>query len=306
MEIFQDAISMRTWSRCQRSTGHRIAFVPTMGYLHDGHLSLVRAASEHGDRVVASIYVNPTQFAPHEDFDVYPRDTEGDLEKLRKLGCHAVFMPRELYENGKEHHLAWVTVSDLQSPLCGRSRPTFFRGVATVVAKLFNIVEPDVAVFGRKDYQQWRIISAMVADLNFDIDVIGMPIVREADGLAMSSRNAMLSPDARARAVALPQSLARVEEMVRRNGIRDVDTLIGVVRTQIEAAGGKVDYAEFVCAEHLTSPPPPHGKWLVAVAAHFGAVRLIDNREIDVHLVQGSDRPTPNERSALESGPVST
>ncbi|GJN22637.1 hypothetical protein PR202_gb10222 [Eleusine coracana subsp. coracana] len=217
-EVIRDKAAMRAWSRRRRAEGKTVAFVPTMGFLHEGHLSLVSAAAAAcagPAAIVVSIYVNPSQFAPTEDLATYPSDFAGDLRKLAATGVvAAVFSPPDLYfrgsarrpadasgngaiscldEAGGDGHETWIRVEQLEKGLCGSSRPVFFRGVATVVAKLFNIVEPDIAVFGKKDYQQWRIICRMVRDLDFAIEIIGSEIVREADGLAMSSRNVHLS-----------------------------------------------------------------------------------------------------------------
>ncbi|GBF96254.1 hypothetical protein Rsub_08799 [Raphidocelis subcapitata] len=289
---------MRAWSRAQKKKGKTIGFVPTMGYLHEGHISLVSAARERADVVVASIYVNPTQFSANEDFDVYPRDPEADRRKLLEAGCSVVFEPESLYhivegaddgsnvvgrESGHpDAHETFVQVEKLQLPLCGGSRPHFFRGVATIVAKLFHIVEPDVAVFGRKDYQQWRVITRMVRDLDFPIEIVGMPIAREADGLAMSSRNARLSAESRAACLAIPRAVKWAEAEVGR-GAGDAGALASEVAARIEAAGGKVDYVELRHAEHLQPVTDLRAQpTLLAVAAHFpardrGTVRLIDN-----------------------------
>ena len=281
MQRFTEISKMRQWSRDQRRKELSIGFVPTMGYLHEGHLSLVDEARRKADIVVASIYVNPTQFAPHEDFDVYPRDTEGDIAKLQARGCHAVFMPANLYGGPKGAH-TWVEPGPKAEGLCGASRPTFFRGVATVVSKLFNIVEPDIAVFGKKDFQQWRVISAMVEDLNIPIEIVGMPIVREEDGLALSSRNVRLSPDERRRALALPQSLDQAALSVAQ-GLREVATLREGLEHSLEASGGQVDYVALVDAETLRPLEGRlEGNLLVALAVNYGDVRLIDNREIPV------------------------
>ena len=245
-----------------------------MGCLHEGHLSLVREARAHADCVVVSVYVNPTQFAPHEDFDSYPRDLDGDRSKLQEAGCDVVFEPSDLYPHGDND--VWVRAETLELPLCGVSRPHFFTGVATVVTKLFNIVEPDVAVFGKKDYQQWRIISRMVRDLDFPITIIGMPIVREADGLAMSSRNARLTPDARAKAPVIYEALQVAERAVE-GGARSPVPLLHNLIVAITATGGVVDYAEIVDAETLVPVDTIARQALLAVAVSFGSVRLIDN-----------------------------
>ncbi|KAG2501049.1 hypothetical protein HYH03_000868 [Edaphochlamys debaryana] len=299
LPVFTTAADMRNWVRKQKKSGRKVALVPTMGYLHDAHLSLVKAALEKADVVVASIYVNPTQFAAHEDFDVYPRNADEDRAKLKAVGAHAVFEPESLYVQvpgaseganvvGREthhpdSHETYVTVERLQKPLCGGSRPHFFRGVCTVVTKLFHICEPDVAVFGRKDYQQFRVISRMVRDLDFPIEVVGVPIGREADGLAMSSRNARLSPESREKALCLSRGLAWAEKAAAEGSVSDSAAVQAHVRGLIEEAGGKVDYVELLHAINLgpvtdlSSQPV-----LLALAVHFpakdvGTVRLIDN-----------------------------
>ncbi|EFJ49482.1 hypothetical protein VOLCADRAFT_89713 [Volvox carteri f. nagariensis] len=289
LPVFTTAADMRAWVRKQKKSGRKVALVPTMGYLHEGHLSLVKAAKEKADVVVASIYVNPTQFAAHEDFDVYPRNPAEDRDKLAAAGCHAVFEPDSLYVSvpgadgessnvvGRESghpgsHETFVTVERLQRPLCGGSRPHFFRGVCTVVTKLFHICEPDVAVFGRKDYQQWRVICRMVRDLDFPVEVVGMPICREPDGLAMSSRNARLSPESRERALCISRGLAWAEKAVAEGAVSEPADVAAQLRGRIEEAGGTVDYVELLHAHHLspisdlTSQPV-----LLAVAAHFPA-----------------------------------
>ena len=279
MERFTDAKTMRDWSRAQRRGGARIAFVPTMGYLHEGHLSLIDEARRRAELVIASIYVNPTQFAPHEDFDVYPRDTSGDLAKLEARGCHAVFMPSELYQGAPGTH-TWIEPGPRANGLCGASRPGFFRGVTTVVSKLFHIVEPDIAVFGKKDYQQWRVISAMVSDLDMPVEVIGMPIVREDDGLALSSRNVRLSSDARQRALALVQCLEWAAQRVAK-GERRSAWLASTVRERLVASGGHVDYIALVDPGTLDEVEAEiTGEILMALAVTYDDVRLIDNRVI--------------------------
>ena len=273
---------MRAWTRARRARGETIAFVPTMGYLHAGHLSLLHAARDLADHVVASVYVNPGQFAPHEDFETYPRDTESDLVSLKNAGCSAVFTPVSLYgPEGIEGHKTWLEVSELSAPLCGVSRPDFFRGVATVVVKLFHIVEPDIAVFGDKDFQQRRIIERMVADLDMAIQIVGSPIVRELDGLAMSSRNVRLSDEDRLRARVVPESLDLAERLIG-SGERDAAQICLQMCGLIEAAGGQVDYAALVDPSSLEVQERVVGAVRAAVAVQFGDVRLIDNRAIDV------------------------
>lgn len=302
MDVIRDKKAMRRWSRSRRAAGERIGFVPTMGYLHEGHLSLLRAARERADVVVASIYVNPTQFAPSEDFEAYPRDEVGDLALLRDEGVHAAFCPRDLYagaspatsaqpdadSSGSERagagrgelpHETWVDVTDLAQPLCGASRPGFFRGVATVVTKLFHVVEPDVAVFGKKDYQQWRVIERMCHDLDLPVEIVGMPTVREADGLAMSARNVRLSERDRKRALAVPETLELAERAIV-DGERDAARLRGRMEEHLGEAGLRVDYTELVDRYTLESLAQLDRPALAAVAAYVGDVRLIDNREL--------------------------
>lgn len=282
MVVHESVEPMRAWSDEAHRLGESIAFVPTMGFLHAGHLSLVAEARQRGDRVVASIYVNPTQFAEGEDLDVYPRDLEGDLEKLQAAGCDAVFAPTDLYVrqgSGEPPHETYVEVTELQKPLCGASRPIFFRGVATIVTKLFNIVRPDVAVFGRKDYQQWRLLHRMARDLDMGIEVVGMPIIREADGLAMSSRNALLEPQHRRKAPAIFRALS---EAVATVAAGDVDgrKILATIVNRIEGAGGVIDYVTLSDALTLHQVQTIDRPCVVAVAALFGAVRLIDNIEL--------------------------
>jgi len=248
-----------------------------MGYLHEGHLSLMRIAAQRCDSVVASIFVNPTQFGPDEDLDRYPRDEEGDLAKCRGVGVSAVFLPpvEEMYPPGAQ---TFVTVERVSRGLCGASRPIHFRGVATVVSLLFNIVEPDLAVFGDKDYQQLRVIQQMVSDLRFPIEIVGGPIARESDGLAMSSRNAYLTPDQRVQAPALNRALRWAAAEVAA-GRADSDALRAGIRARIERQPlARVDYVEVVDAATVE---PAEGRLeapaRAAVAVHFGATRLIDN-----------------------------
>ena len=243
--------------------------MPTMGYLHEGHLSLIEAARRKGaDEIVVSVFVNPVQFCPGEDFEKYPRDERADLAKCRAAGATAVFFPTpaNMY---LDRHSVYVVEEDLSRGLCGARRPGHFRGVCTVVAKLFNIVHPDFAVFGQKDYQQAQVIRRMVRDLNFDLQVVVAPIVREPSGLAMSSRNTYLSDDERRRAVAISATLAGV-----RSG--KIKTLSAAAKA-IEKAGLKVDYVECVDAETLEPRRKIAKGCCVLVAAFCGKTRLIDN-----------------------------
>mmetsp|Transcript_20947 Transcript_20947/g.71394 ORF Transcript_20947/g.71394 Transcript_20947/m.71394 type:complete len:286 (-) Transcript_20947:778-1635(-) len=285
MEVLRTKDAMRSWSAARRAEGKTVGFVPTMGYLHGGHLSLVRGARERCDCVVVSLYVNPSQFAPHEDLDVYPRDPEGDRAKLEGL-ADAVFEPESLYEDG---HETYVQVERMQVGLCGVSRPHFFRGVATVVAKLLNVVRPHTAVFGRKDYQQLQVVRRMVRDLDLDVDVVGLPLVREGDGLAMSSRNVRLSPAERQSALCISRSLLAAKAGAEGGGQRGAARHVAAVKEAIAAAGGEVDYVEAV---HPSSLAPleevgPDGL-VIAVAARFGSVRLLDNVEIGVPVPGGA------------------
>lgn len=259
------------WSR----SGQKIALVPTMGALHEGHLSLVEIAKKVGDRTVVSIFVNPTQFAPNEDFDSYPRDHDSDLHKLAGLGVDLVFVPArsEVYP---EDFSTQVTVSGLTEPLCGASRPHFFGGVATIVAKLFNQCRPDIAIFGEKDYQQLLVIRRMARDLDMNVDVLGGPIVREADGLAMSSRNAYLSADERGNAPELFRTLSDIAENIAGGSAIEAQVSDGLMR--LERAGFQVDYLEVRDGETLSpvserAEPPAR----VFGAAFLGKTRLIDN-----------------------------
>jgi len=267
---------MQALARDWRRQAKRIGLVPTMGYLHAGHLSLVRVAREHQAAVVVvSIFVNPTQFGPAEDLATYPRDFERDSALCREAGVEAIFhpAPAEMYA---PDFSTWVTEEKLSGPLCGASRPGHFRGVATVVAKLFNAVLPDVAVFGRKDAQQALVIQRLVRDLNFPVEIVVAPTVREADGLAMSSRNVHLSADERRRAAAITRGL-RKAEAVYAGGEQRAAALCGLVRAEIEAAGGRIDYVELRSRQTLQALPLVTDPGVLAVAAFFGKTRLIDN-----------------------------
>lgn len=263
-----------------RRQGQTIALVPTMGFLHHGHLSLVREAARRADRVVVSIFVNPTQFGPNEDLSTYPRDPEGDLAKLRAEGVEAVFMPdvEEMYGARGD---TFVEVPGLSGVLQGALRPGHFRGVSTVVTKLFNIVQPDVAVFGEKDFQQLAIIRQMVRDLDMPLQIIGHPTVREADGLAMSSRNVRLSPEDRAQAPALNQALTAAEKLAPAKP--EIAALEAVIRTVLaDAPRGKVESVDIRDASSLAPLSGPlEGAAVVLLAVRFGSVLLIDQRIIN-------------------------
>ncbi len=260
-----------------RRDGAGIALVPTMGNLHAAHLSLVKEAQRRAQRVVVSTFVNPLQFGPDEDYARYPRTPGADRQKLADLGVDAWFSPSvaEMYPRGLEA-AAFVEVPMLSRILCGAFRPGHFRGVATVVAKLFNLVQPDVAVFGEKDYQQLLIIQQMAADLNFPVEIVGVPIVREADGLAMSSRNRYLSKEERARAPRLYQALGEVREAIL-GGERDFKALAEQQMVRLTEAGFKPDYFEIRRAKDLSEPDPDDRPLRILTAAWLGQTRLIDN-----------------------------
>ena len=277
MQVIKTIREMQKWSMDRKKAGKTVAVVPTMGFLHEGHLSLIDAARANGaDAVVVTLFVNPIQFAPNEDFDSYPRDFEHDAALLREKNVDAVFAPAvsEMYPAPVT---CMVIENKLSKGLCAKTRPTHFNGVTTVVAKLFNATLPDIAVFGQKDAQQARVLKRMVRDLNFPIRMVVAPIVREADGLAKSSRNKYLSEDERARALVLSRSLLAAKEMAEK-GEKDLAKLTDFIRKEIEAQGGKVDYVEAIDSEELEPVTVRDGKpVMIALAAYFGTTRLIDN-----------------------------
>ncbi len=276
MRICNTIEDMRAACRAARCGGKRLGFVPTMGALHEGHLSLVRAARASCDVVAVSIFVNPAQFGPNEDLAKYPRDFERDRDLLEKVGVELLFAPsvEEMYPAGA---VTWVTVEELSGKLDGRSRPVHFSGVTTVVAKLFHIVEPDAAFFGQKDAAQVAIVRRMVRDLKFPVEIVACPIVREADGLAMSSRNAYLDGAQRRQALVLHRALVRVKELWEA-GEREAEELVAAGREEV--AGEKsvrLDYFEIVDPDSLDPVGDVADGALVAVAAFVGPTRLIDN-----------------------------
>ncbi|MFN3354616.1 MAG: pantoate--beta-alanine ligase [Pseudomonas sp.] len=260
-----------------RKAGKRIGFVPTMGNLHSGHATLVSKAVQQADFVVASIFVNPLQFGAGEDLDKYPRTLAADQEKLLQAGCNLLFAPtvEEMYPGGMTGQTR-VSVPQLSEGLCGASRPGHFEGVATVVSKLFNMVQPDIAVFGQKDYQQLAVIRAMVRDLNMPIQIIGEPTVRAEDGLALSSRNGFLSEEQRAIAPVLFRSLSQIAAAIK-SGNHDFAALRAEQVQQIEAAGLRLDYLEVRQGVHLRPAMPEDQDIVILVAAFLGTTRLIDN-----------------------------
>ena len=282
MDLIQTAGAMQALAEKERRHGRRLALVPTMGALHRGHLALVEEARQHADHVAVSIFVNPTQFGLGEDFERYPRALEKDLEKLETVGgVDVVFAPsvEEMYPGGPGVGRASVEVERLAEHLCGRYRPGHFRGVTTVVTKLFHLGRPHVAVFGLKDAQQFLILRRMVEDLHFGIRLVGVPIMREADGLALSSRNVYLSPTERAQAVALSEAATAAREGIR-GGEQGVEALVETMLQRLaQADAARVEYAEIV--DQATLQPlkriEPGQDVLAAVAVYFGPTRLIDN-----------------------------
>ena len=274
MKIVQHVKDMQDLSRQLDREGRSIAFIPTMGFLHEGHLSLIRHGFSICDTVVVSIFVNPTQFNEGSDFSGYPRKMDEDVRMLEEEGVHVLFSPSEdeIYPKGFQTE---IEVRDLSKGLCGDSRPGHFKGVATVVAKLLNIVRPRVAIFGEKDYQQLALIKRMVKDLNFDTEIAGMPLVREKDGLAMSSRNARLSDRERAQALSISRGLKAAEELFR-NGARSAGEVIREALGEIDA-GVQVEYLEMRDTERLRPMEMIEGEALLAIAARVGNTRLIDN-----------------------------
>ena len=277
MKILQKIEEVKREIRRIKQKGKKIGFVPTMGYLHQGHLSLIKKAGEECDYIVVSIFVNPTQFGPREDYRRYPRDLKRDFSILKKENVNLVFVPgvKEMYPEGFK---TWVIVEDFSERLEGKFRPGHFRGVCTVVLKLFNIVEPDRAYFGWKDAQQLIIIKKMVKDLNISVDVIGCPTVREKDGLAASSRNTYLSLEERKKALCLYKSLQKIKEMVEFESIKDTDILLREGRKIIERTKGvELQYLEAVDLKSLNPVKKIKKGVMVVGAIKIGKVRLIDN-----------------------------
>ncbi len=276
MLVLKTAEEMQRWALRRRAEGVRLGLVPTMGYLHAGHLSLIAEARKHADDVVVSIFVNPVQFCPGEDFEKYPRDEARDLAKCEAAGAAAVFLPTPATMYAPDASV-FITEERLGKGLCGARRPGHFRGVCTVVAKLFNLALPHVAVFGQKDYQQAAIIRRMARDLNFPIRIVVAPIAREPDGLALSSRNVYLSPEERRNALGLSRALAAAAEAVA-GGPCQADDVRRRMSAVLEAHALKVDYAEIVDAETLEPAAEARCGQVALVAAYCGKTRLIDNR----------------------------
>lgn len=276
MEIIKSVRKMQEFSESMRNSGKKIAFVPTMGYFHRGHLSLMEEGKKLGNCLVISIYVNPTQFGPEEDLEKYPRDFEQDRKLSEDVGVDVIFYPpnNEMYP---EHYQTYVDVEGVTRNLCGLSRPGHFRGVTTICAKLFNIVKPHVTVFGKKDFQQLTAIKRMVTDLNMDLEVIGMPTVREADGLAMSSRNTYLKEEERASALSLSRSLKLAKELYE-DGEKNAGKIIDEAKKFIEGhPHTKIDYVKICDTGTMEDVEYLENEAVIALAVRVGKARLIDN-----------------------------
>ncbi|MDH5762000.1 MAG: pantoate--beta-alanine ligase [Nitrospinota bacterium] len=276
MKTLKTLSEMKAWSREAHQDGKTIGLVPTMGYLHEGHLSLVRKSISTCDRTVVSIFVNPRQFGPNEDLDAYPRDEESDRSKLDQLGVDALFLPTadEMYPEGFQ---TYVHVEEITDKLCGKSRRELFRGVTTIVLKLFHLVQPHSAFFGEKDRQQLEVIRKMVDDLNLDIEIVGLPIIRELDGLALSSRNQYLGEAERETAKSLHEALQQAQQLVAQ-GESSAETLRSRMRSIIEREGqAQVDYISVCDPKRFEELEEVRGKAMIALAVHVGKARLIDN-----------------------------
>ncbi len=282
MEVIKEPSAIQQLTLKLRSCSKITSLVPTMGYFHEGHLSLMRWARENSDVVFVSLFVNPTQFGPKEDFSRYPRNFERDKDLAKEIGVDYLFAPakEDIY---KEDHATWVGVPKLSQYLCGKSRPGHFQGVCTIVLKLFNLINPHIAVFGEKDYQQLVIIKKMVEDLNVPVKVVGRPIVREMDGLAMSSRNTYLTPSQRKEASNIYKGLLKAREWVK-NGLRDSDTIISrLTECYMEhIPSGEIDYIDIVNPQTLVHQKKIKERALLAVAVYLGKARLIDNIMLEV------------------------
>ena len=279
MKVIRTIRELREELWIQRSHGQRLSLVPTMGYFHEGHLSLMDLAREKSDFMVVSLYVNPTQFGPNEDLARYPRDFIRDERLARERGTDVLFYPdnQEMYPDS---FCTYVVPEKLANVLCGRSRPTHFRGVTTIVAKLFNIVQPDLAVFGRKDAQQAIIIKRMVSDLNFPIEIVVAPIIRESDGLAMSSRNTYLTPPERQQAPVIFQALMQAAELVQKGERRSAFIEKKISHMIVTADLARIEYIQVVSEKDLQPVEKVEPGTFVAVAVWFGKTRLIDNLEL--------------------------
>ena len=276
MKIVHTIAEVREIVSAWRKEGLTVGLVPTMGYLHEGHQSLIKKSVEQNDRTVVSVFVNPIQFGPNEDLATYPRDINRDMEKVSEVGGDLIFNPEpaEMYPG---HFTSFIDTTETTELLCGAVRPVHFRGVCTVVGKLFNIVQPDRAYFGQKDAQQLATVKRFVRDLNFPIEIVSCPIVREADGLAKSSRNTYLNPAERQAALILSKSLQKGQAAIEQ-GERDAQKVISIIRENLETEPlARIDYVEVVDFENIQRTPRIEGETLVAIAVYIGKTRLIDN-----------------------------
>ena len=286
MKIIQKPREMQDTADGLRRAGKRIAFIPTMGFLHEGHLSLMQEGRRRAETVVASVFVNPTQFGPKEDLSSYPRDFERDRKMMDSIGVDIVFCPtgEDIYPRGYQ---TYVTVEEVTLNLCGASRPHHFRGVATIVTKLFHLVKPHVALFGNKDFQQLVVIQRMVRDLDLDVEIVGCAIVREPDGLAMSSRNTHLSPEERREALSLKRSLDEARDLFR-SGERGAEGLLARVRGILSSQPAiRIDYLKICDPDTLRDIDPIQDRAVLAIAAYVGRTRLIDNYVFPECLEEG-------------------
>lgn len=281
MKVVKTVKEVREIVSAWRKEGLTVGLVPTMGYLHEGHQSLIIKSAEQNDRTVVSVFVNPIQFGPNEDLEAYPRDLNRDIQKVEEAGGDLIFNPEpeEMYPG---HFTSFIDTTETTELLCGAVRPTHFRGVCTVVGKLLNIVCPDRGYFGQKDAQQLATIRRFVRDLNFPLEIVACPIVREADGLAKSSRNTYLNPEERQAALILSKSLKKGQEAIA-NGERDAQTVIGIITESLKTEPlARIDYVEVVDFENIQRTPIIEGEVLVAIAVYIGKTRLIDNFIVNV------------------------
>ena len=281
MILFRTKAELARFAAETKRSGKIIGLVPTMGYLHAGHMSLVDTARAKADVVIVTLFVNPTQFGPTEDLDRYPRDFERDKKMCEEHQVDVLFAPdaNEMYAADSS---TWIEETDLAKPLCGASRPAFYRGVTTVVGKLFHLAQPDFACFGLKDAQQCFVIERMVRDLDFQVEIIPCPLVRDDDGLALSSRNHYLSPEERKRALSIHQALLAGRKTLEAKGISALDEICRTAIGSITAAGGKVDYVECLDRATMKAPTAESREVLLAAAVFFGTTRLIDNELVQV------------------------
>ncbi len=276
MKVVKTVKEVRDIVSAWKKEGLTVGFVPTMGFLHEGHKSLIRKSASQNDRTVVSVFVNPIQFGPNEDLEAYPRDLNRDMKAVEESGGDLIFNPEpeEMYPG---HFTSFIDTTETTELLCGAVRPVHFRGVCTVVGKLFNIVTPDRAYFGQKDAQQLATVKRFVRDLNFPVEIVACPIVREADGLAKSSRNTYLNPEERKAALILSQSLKKGQEAIEQ-GERDSQKVIDIIRENLQTEPlARIDYVEVVDFENIQRTPVIEGETLVAIAVYIGKTRLIDN-----------------------------